>query len=309
MITSAALCALSFTTFVSDGYAQSKNNEVFIEQIGSNTINVLQGVDGLARNNTVATLQEGSGNIARVKQGENEEQYLPPSSARDNTATLTQSGDKNRGSIRQGTDVSAAEDNTAVLTQTGEDNLAEIVQGASGGNAKNNTATLTQNGDNNGASILQSVSESNARGNAATLTQNGGDNEASIEQGSLGRARDNAATINQNGNNNQAKIYQSSISGLAEDNTAALTQNGDNNKAEIFQSSGFIVVRNEDGNIEGEEVDDADNAFRSTAVVSQQGDDHYAAAIQAGADDLISIQQSGTGNFALVNQGAPARFR
>ncbi|MGB3849128.1 MAG: hypothetical protein WA958_04125 [Tunicatimonas sp.] len=42
------------------------------------------------------------------------------------------------------------------------------------------------------------------------------------------------------------------------------------------------------------------------ATISQHGDDHYAAAIQANStDDMIDIQQSGTGSFARVMQGGP----
>ena len=269
MFVGAALSALSFT-----GLAQSVDNEVFIKQLdGAQQANVQQGGDvGFAKDNLADVLQEkGSGNDVGIRQG------TSSSTAEDNTATLTQTGDDNDARIRQG-DGGTAEDNTATLNQTGDDNDAFIIQGSNFGTTEDNTATLTQTGDDNDAGILQ--------GNFGST------------------AEDNTATLTQTGDNNGAFISQGSNFGTAEDNTATLTQTGDDNDADIFQGSGTVVVRTS--------ADDpilitfnpaATTAVRSEATISQHGDDHYAVGIQAGTNDFIDIQQSGQGSFVRVAQG------
>ena len=239
-----ALCALSFIALVSGGYAQSADNEVFIEQLGAtNQANVQQGDGGLALNNLAKVYQKGDGNIADISQSVFE------STANHNTATLTQRGDNNEAVVGQGVGRSAATDNTATLNQHGHDNGTSVNQGLFGSTATSNTATLTQQG-----------------------------------------------------NNNDAEIFQGFAGGTAVDNTATLTQWGDGNVANMYQGAGSIGIRNVDGTF-SQTFTNETSAIGSTATVSQHGDDHYAATIQAGTNDLIDIQQSGWGNYAVVAQG------
>ena len=239
-----ALCALSFTGFMSSSLAQSQDNEVFIEQLGgANQANVQQGDGGFAEDNLAKVYQKGDGNTADISQSTFE------STADHNTAALTQRGDNNEAVVGQGVGRSAATDNTATLNQHGHDNGASVNQGLFGSTATSNTATLTQQG-----------------------------------------------------NNNDAEIFQGFAGGTAEDNTATLTQRGDGNGANMYQGAGSIGIRNVDGTF-SQTFTNETSAIGSTATVSQHGDDHYAATIQAGTNDLIDIQQSGWGNYAVVAQG------
>ncbi len=80
-------------------YAQSVNNEVFIEQVGKTNqanVEVGVGVDATAYDNLADVYQEGEDNLAYIAQGKN------PSFAEDNEAAISQKGTDNSASISQG---------------------------------------------------------------------------------------------------------------------------------------------------------------------------------------------------------------
>ena len=222
--------------------------------------------------------------------------------SQDNEVFIEQVGGANQANVQQG-DGGLALNNLAKVYQKGDGNIADISQSAFESTANHNAATLTQRGGNNEAVVGQGVGRSAATDNTATLNQHGHDNGAFVNQGLFGStATNNTATLTQQGDDNDAEIFQGFAGGTATNNTATLTQRGGGNGASMYQGAGSISVRNVDGTF-SETFTNETSAIGSTATVSQHGDDHYAATIQAGTNNVINIQQSGWGNYSVVAQG------
>ena len=309
------------------------NNNVLVEQVGSNTATVTQTatlLDPVQDGNDAEVLQvNGDGNVSTVTQTGNTNTvwlnqgikagiwtgYNSNVASTNSTVTIDQSGSANIVNMEQYGNL-----NSATFNQTGVTNTrADVFQGwaysgwgetpvTSALSVTNSSISVTQV---NGVSDYVGAWQYGGNNDHITIIQKDGDNNrAQISQGfiyddlnyNFSRpvydVDNNNATVTQIGNSNVSKLMQ-----LGDGNGFSLTQTGNGNKVGDAPG-GLETARNGyfeqdgDGNIfVGAQTDGAtlDNTSRQT------GDDNLID-MEQGAGDIAKIIQQGNLNDAFLTQ-------
>jgi hypothetical protein len=191
--------------------------------------------------------------------------------------------------------------NFSDIQQSGEDNYVGLLQ-----DGIDNSSTVDQVGESNYSEVQQidsdniSVIDQNGDENGIRLLQNGEDNESDIDQeGSY-----NYAEAFQEGDDNVVEIDQENAGGEdAGSNYAYVEQVGDDDTARIDQDGDFLSA-----SIEQFAGDDHNATINQTGTGNQaiiaQGDDDYYGGIGLSFNNSATINQNGTDLFSLVGQGA-----
>ncbi len=270
---------------------QSGNNETEITQVGteqkatvtqtgSNFGGVYQLNNG--SNNEATLTQDGSGNETWINQGMEKDFWSNYESveANWNTATVTQTGNSNFGSVEQYGGTASTDGNETSLNQDGNSNTAYIYQGwaYSGWGETYETSHLKTT---NSVVQVSQVSEGNWTGvwqyggdqNQVEVTQDGNDNLASVAQGFIYTDFNYSFTTPvYNTQNNLAKISQS-----GDENYGKVMQLGDNNTFKLSQQNGSRVGYDE--NAQGLEA-------TRNAYFQQDGNDNQFAGVAKSGTDL-----------------------
>ncbi|HEY0110266.1 MAG TPA: hypothetical protein VGB67_11590, partial [Fibrella sp.] len=262
-----------------------------------------------------------SGATATINQGKNNAGDVAPagSEARDNKAVIQQTADDNTADINQGggtgyytTAAGKSVGSEATINQSVIGNQGYIWQGTESGNSQGSKGSLTQSGADNEGYIFQGLAGSDI-GSTANITQAGSNGNAYVLQGQVATSTNNVATINQtaNANGTEAGIYQGfgSLS-TSTDDKASITQGGTGTQyAQIVQGGGSTAggkatsLRNE------ATITQADNSTDNQARISQGRFDSNVADVTVNAEDNdATIEQSGTGNNAAIDQGRPTNI-
>ena len=271
------------------------NNNTWGYSLGSdNIVNVTQATGGdvvqtngpntskhwLWGNNNHATMTQtgGTGNYAEIA-----------ANSSDNIAGITQVGARNWGSIGQGwIGYGSMSLNTATISQTGDRNVVSLAAGATFTPAipgytsdldglgiqqygLHNTGTVTQTGSDNQAAIYQYGSQNEGTivqstdFNKANLIQLGDGNSASITQ-EFGNS--NVVNLKQDGLDGEATILQHGtgnvVKGLGLD-VMATSFDGSDLNVDQFGTSNILNLKQEDG---------------ASATVYQNGTSNVATVIQ-----------------------------
>ena len=247
-----------------------------------------------------------------------------------NTASITQVGSSNFGSLEQYGGSNNTNGNKANLSQSGNGNTAYGYQGwaysgwgetstTSHLQSYNSTLNISQINDNNSAMVFQY----GGNGNNASIAQNGNGNVASITQGFIytdepytftnpvSNTSGNNANISQAGDNNHGKVMQ-----LGNNNTFNLSQGQGSSVGYDASASGLLAVRDayfhQDGNSNQFNRVQTDGA-KLDAV--SEGINGYYGSFQNGTGNNISLtqdngnalmQQLGNSNTASLYQGGPS---
>lgn len=295
--------------------AAAHANDSTINQINTGniaTVNQTTGVQG--RSNVT---QSGNGNDALVTQGDNAVSPTPLQPLNDalilqtgdnESATVTQthtggSTDKNTATIEQ---LETNGTNTAGITQTGEGNTATARQGPAVCTRPNcdpindprdvtsNSSTIIQSGDQNTAETRQIFEANGGQDNMATVLQSGDLNNALIRQGN--GVGGGGASFDQG---NTANITQFGI-----DNEAITRQHGDDSLATTLQNGSFNFARTIQRNGSDNEASVSQNGSDNDSFVEQKAGSNMSTAdvSQTGANHFSDVTQSGFGQTATVNQ-------
>lgn len=193
-------------------------------------------------------------------------------------------------------------DNSAIITQDGNRNRADVDQAVGGLINGHALADITQNGNRNEADVTQREFAGGVSGefaNETTVIQNANRADAVVDQiqdyGSQGnnRARviqrtDRAdAEVQQRGNRNLAVVRQLAPSF---EPVATVQQNGDRNTARIDQRSNLGTVNVTQGTY-SDVAALSPEAFQNTAEIDSDGN-----------DPMINVSQTGASNEAYVTE-------
>ncbi|MGK7297346.1 MAG: hypothetical protein ACNS61_16235 [Candidatus Wenzhouxiangella sp. M2_3B_020] len=260
-----------------DGSASSSiSDEAFITQQGGslNQAFIDQGADDESSELSLADIsQDGSGNTSSIAQyGGAENNGATTIIGHNNTTSVTQVGNSNRGVYRSAAEIIINGDgNDYTALQTGDGNRADMSSNSDG-----NTATITQSGNSNQGRIYTYGGGND--NNTMSLTQGPAmgetvaDNRASflVQNGSTG----NMVTMTQEGESNL--LHGRILAGA--DNTITIEQRGDDN----FIGTGVL------GDTRGFEIQGDNN----TMTITQLSDGNDASAFVNGAGNTSTITQN-----------------
>lgn len=220
---------------------------------------------------------------------------------------------------------STTQDNSALISQSGNRHVARIDQVAGGTINGQNRAEIDQGGNRNTADIRQSTAVNpkplgTGFANTALITQRQADNRASIDQihdyNTLGlnnaditqATRDSLAEVRQRGDRNSVVLRQRANQTAR---TAYIDQNGFLNTARVIQESTGGIVRVSQGEFSagvsspittrGNVVVNS-SGLNPDIAVSQLGNGHRATVNEDGTNGIIDISMSGAFNTADVIQ-------
>jgi hypothetical protein len=222
-----------------------------------------------------------------------------PSPTFDNSATITQTGNRNSAEIDQAVDGVLNGQGSADIVQTGNANTAVITQT----NATNplagrfaNTAQIDQLRARGDATINQIHDYLASRPNVATIVQATPDAQATIQQ----RGDRNTATIRQF---TGAAVPIASIDQNGRFNTATVRQRGDNSTVEVLQGT-FSDVPGTSPETFTSRVTVDSNGLNANVFISQIGFDQLATVTEDGTNGSVNIQMDGASNDAIVTQSS-----
>ncbi|MEB4674018.1 hypothetical protein MXL54_04420 [Enterobacteriaceae bacterium G50] len=311
------------------------SSTLIYQEGGSNSLSTLQTAkDSLlyirqsgGKNNTIGTgafaakggsgssgntfTQSGSDNRMVINQDQSDNHiYSPGQSGSHNTAVIYQKGKNDLTANLSGNN------NEAYISQNGQSNGATVTQSGSF-----NDLNLKQKGNFNTANLTQTgggfYDGKNDRSGGGSSHSYGG-NTLDVTQ--LGYKND--ATVNQNGSSNTITLAQNSTNGIAtidqsggtSRNTVTATSNVNNGLVDVDQTSGTkdsdVVINQSGGSSWDKSFDDDKHgggygtlvAAAKVLQTSASGSSVNINQSVAGISTTAYVQQTGSGNTAIVNQ-------
>ena len=265
-------------------------------------------------NNTANVSQNGAGNFANFKQGQDNVHTYDDgfaynfgsiSEAAFNTLNLDQMGEENTGIAFQMGNL-----NLAIMTQSGSLNVSTVEQWGD-----MDIAQSTQFGVENTSLISQSDFNGFGGDKTATVFQNGNSNYASINQYedyySTISTGPQSASIDQVGSSNSASVYQTGIADLTlsmhgDSNTHTVNQRiiapfAPENSADIASFGDFNAITLTQAGIGGNTADVLQEGNQNGVTLTQNRQDSYASITQVGDNNLLNLTQNGIGNSFQIS--------
>ena len=265
-------------------------------------------------NNTANVSQNGAGNLANFKQGQDNVytydngfaySFGSVSEAMFNTLNLDQMGEENTGIVFQ-----MGNFNVATMTQSGSLNLSTVEQWG-----ELDVAQTSQFGVENISAINQSDFNGFGGDKSASIFQNGNSNYASINQYedyySTLSTGPQTATIDQIGSSNSATVYQTGIADLAinmqgDSNVHVVNQRviapfAPENQADTSSFGDFNSVTLTQAGTGGNMAEVMQDGNQNAVTLSQNRQDAFASVMQTGDNNLLNLSQNGMGNSFQIS--------